>query len=179
MSATASTGAGGIPRIRPARVEDASAIAAGEYAVARTPGLLNARPGEIPERAFRDKVAALADSRRGLYLVAESDSGIVGHLLLDPLPLAGHAHVCILTIVVYPGWQGRGVGRALLEQALAWVRAHPNVSRVELTVRADNARAIALYRALGFREEGRLRNRVTGSDGVCRDDLAMALLSSD
>lgn len=165
--------------IRPATTRDAPAIAAGEYEVARTPGLLNARPGEIPEAAFHDKIAALQNAGRGLYLVAESEGTLAGHLLLDPLPLAGRAHVCTLNIVVYPRWQGRGIGRALLARAIDCARAQPGIEKIELTVRADNARALDLYRAFGFQQEGCLRRRVVGADGICRDDLAMALFMRD
>ena len=166
------------PRIRLARTEDAAAIAAGEHEVARTPGLLNAQPGEIPEEVFRDTIAALAGGDNGLYLVAECDGEPVGHLLLAPLGLASRAHVCTLTVVVYPRQQGLGVGRALMQQAVDWARNNPRIEKIELTVRADNQRAIALYRALGFKDEGLLQGRVKGTDGVVRDDLAMALFVS-
>ena len=163
------------PHIRPARVEDAAVIAAGEHEVARAPGLLIARPGEIPESAFRKTIAALAAGSDGRYLVAERDGEVVGHLLLEPLALAARAHVCTLTVVVYPGCQGQGIGRALLAKALDWARSHPRIKKIELTVRADNARALDLYRTFGFVQEGLLRRRVQGSDGVCRVDIAMAL----
>lgn len=161
--------------IRSANPDDAAAVAAGEYEVARTPGLLNARPGEIPESAFVDTIRALQDGQHGVYLVAERDGEIVGHVLLAPLSLAARAHVCTLTIVVYPAWQGRGIGRALMQQAITWARQNTRLEKIELTVRADNARAIALYRTWGFEDEGRLRRRVKDEDGICRDDIAMAL----
>jgi len=46
--------------------------------------------------------------------------------------------------------------------------------KVELLVRATNERAIRLYRALGFVEEGRFRDRVRLPDGTLVDDIAMA-----
>jgi ribosomal protein S18 acetylase RimI-like enzyme len=161
--------------IRRARPEDANSVANGEYAAARTPGLLNARPGEVPEQAFLDKITALANKANGLYVVAEDGADIVGHLLLDPLPLAANAHVCTLTVVVYPGWQGRGIGRQLLSHAIAWASAAATVDKIELRVRASNERAVHLYRSLGFEDEGRLRRRVKDDRGICHDDIAMGL----
>jgi RimJ/RimL family protein N-acetyltransferase len=160
--------------IREALPGDAPRIAAGEYAVAEIRGLLNAMPGEIPEAVFAGKIAALKKSDRGLYAVAEIGQDIVGHVLLDPMPLAANAHVCDLTIVVYPPWQGQGLGRQLLTYAVAWARSNSHVEKIELKVRASNARALALYRSLGFQEEGRLRKRVKERDGYL-DDIAMAL----
>ncbi len=160
--------------IRKATSQDASSIAAGEHATAQTRGLLNAMPGEIPEAEFREKIESLQKAGRGLYAVAEIGQDIAGHVLLDPMPLAANAHVCDLTIVVYPPWQGQGLGKRLLAYAIAWARENPHVEKIELKVRATNTRALALYRSLGFEEEGRLRNRLKERNGYL-DDIAMAL----
>ena len=67
-----------------------------------------------------------------------------------------------------------GLGRRLIEPTLEAARAFP-LARVELAVRADNERAIALYRKVGFEVEGR-RRRAMLVDGVYYDDIIMALL---
>lgn len=161
--------------IRPAVEADAERIALGEHATAASPGLLNALPGEIPVADFRETISRLAGTGSGLYLVAEDESGIIGHLLLDPLPLAQNAHVCSLNIVVYPGSRDRGVGRALLESAIDWAKGSVPIEKIELRVRAGNARAIHLYESFGFVEEGRIRRRLKLADGSYADDIAMAL----
>lgn len=161
--------------IRQARATDAAAIAEAERATAATPGRLVGRPGEIPAAAYAEKIAALAgDTGRGRYLVAEEAGSPVGHAFLEAMPMAANAHVFQLTVVVHPGHTGRGVGRLLLEALLGWARAEPRVHKVELLVRAANERAVALYRRMGFVEEGRLRDRVRMPDGTFIDDLAMA-----
>ena len=71
-------------------------------------------------------------------------------------------------------WRGRGVGRRLIGRAIEASRALPQ-ARVEPTVRADNESAIALYRRVGFEEEGR-RRRALLVDAVYYDDILMALL---
>jgi putative acetyltransferase len=96
--------------------------------------------------------------------------------MLDPLPLAAVRHVVHLTLVAHPGWQGRGVGRALLARLIEWARAAPAVEKIELNVRASNAQAQALYRAMGFTEIGRWRRRVKIAPGQYVDDVAMELL---
>ncbi len=48
-----------------------------------------------------------------------------------------------------------------------------NLQRVELTVFSDNEPALALYRKLGFEEEGLLR-RYALRDGVFTDVYSMA-----
>jgi ribosomal protein S18 acetylase RimI-like enzyme len=59
-------------------------------------------------------------------------------------------------LYVDPDCQGQGIGRALLEAALA----HPRMAeakRVYLQVRSTNARALKLYRAAGFEIVGNTR----------------------
>ena len=52
----------------------------------------------------------------------------------------------------------RGIGSALMAEALKWARS-AGITKVELEVFPHNEPAIALYRKLGFEEEGRRRKR--------------------
>jgi ribosomal-protein-alanine N-acetyltransferase len=68
----------------------------------------------------------------------------------------------IHTIGVDPAYQGRGVGRRMLEELLK-IAAD---SVVHLEVRTDNATAIALYHSVGFTEVGLRKRyyRISGAD---------------
>jgi ribosomal protein S18 acetylase RimI-like enzyme len=158
--------------VRLAAYADAAAIAATERATSGTPGLLVGRPGEIPLEAYAAKIREL--STRGRYVVAELDGHVIGHAFLDPFEMIANAHVFRLTVVVHPGHVGRRIGRTLLDDLLAWGATDPRVGKVELLVRATNDRAMHLYRAVGFLEEGRFRQRVRLPDGSFVDDIAMA-----
>jgi mycothiol synthase len=71
----------------------------------------------------------------------------------------------IESVVVHSCVRGQGIGRALTATALAELADH-GVDRVTLNVVADNAPAIAAYRALGFTEYDRLltyQRAITGS----------------
>lgn len=52
--------------------------------------------------------------------------------------------------------QGRGIGRGALERALAYIKTKPfgPSDRVALTCHRENARALHLYKSLGFAETG-------------------------
>jgi putative acetyltransferase len=107
--------------------------------------------------------------------------GLVGEGSIVRFKLRMLRHVGVLGLGVHPAAQGLGVGRALLEQLLGWARAHRDadggrVERVELYTRADNARAIALYRSVGFTLEGTRRGFVRRQDGALIDDLVMGML---
>lgn len=69
---------------------------------------------------------------------------------------------------------GRGVGRALLDAALALARAQPGLRHLTLHVNATNAPAIALYRAVGFVEIGREPASLRVGDDYY-DELSMFL----
>jgi len=162
--------------IRVAREDDAPTLAAAERAIAQTPGLLVVLPHEVLDEAVAAKIVALGASVEGRFVVAEVDGVPVGHAMLDPLPREAVRHVVHLTMAVHVGWQGRGIGRALLGDLVAWARATPAVGKIELHVRANNAAACALYAAFGFETVGRWRRRVRIATDRYVDDLAMELL---
>ena len=161
--------------IRAARVEDAPALAHAERTIAAKPGFLASQPAELTDERFAQKIAALERADNGRYLVAETAGQIVGHGMLDPLPLAAVRHVVHLTLVAHPGWQSMGVGRALLASLIDWAKATPAVEKIELNVRSSNLAAQALYRKLGFSEMGRWRRRIKIAPGEYLDDVAMEL----
>jgi ribosomal protein S18 acetylase RimI-like enzyme len=163
------------PSIREARPEDAPLLAAAERAIAIVPGRLASRPDEIEDEAVRKKILDLADRGRGICLVAEHAGTVVGHASLERLPLAAMSHVVRLTIAVHEGHQRQGVGGALMSELLRWARSSPRVEKVELQVRSSNERAIALYRSLGFVEEGRKTRRLKFGPNEYVDDIYMAL----
>ena len=61
--------------------------------------------------------------------------------------------VWVVGFYVRPAWQGRGLGRRMLEHVLADL---PGIgaSGIELTVVPDNARALQLYFSAGFQQVG-------------------------
>ncbi|MET0310704.1 MAG: GNAT family N-acetyltransferase [Burkholderiaceae bacterium] len=109
-------------------------------------------------------------------LVAVSEGAVVAHAALYQAHTGlRRAHVRVLAIAVDPRWQGKGLGTELIGRLLAWADRWAGVLRVELTVHADNERAAALYRRLGFVDEGRHRGYAL-KDGRYMDALSMARL---
>lgn len=108
------------------------------------------------------------------HFVATVGKRIVGWCDIAPLNRAVYDHVGVLGIGVVAEFRGRGIGSALLRAALAQARAI-GLTRVELTVRASNHVAVALYRKFGFAVEGTKRNALK-VDGAYEDLLLMAVL---
>jgi L-phenylalanine/L-methionine N-acetyltransferase len=115
-----------------------------------------------------------------LHIVAvhETDAGeqIVGAAgLFQTHNSLRRAHARGLALTVAANWQGQGIGHKLMEAAMHWADNWAGVLRIELTVFADNVRAIALYERHGFVREGVMRAFAL-RDGVYVDALAMARL---
>lgn len=162
-------------KIRKATVEDAHAIVTAEKEIAATPGYFCSQPCELNEQNVIKTITSMAESQKGIYLVVECDGKIVGHAFLAPLPLKSICHVAQLSIGVHHGSQEKGIGTALMQELIAWAKQSRTVEKIELNVRASNSRAIALYKKMGFVEEGRLKNRVKVNENHYIDDVLMAL----
>jgi putative acetyltransferase len=122
------------------------------------------------KRLEENEAPARADH---LHLVAERDGAIVGSAGLHPQPQLRRRHAAVLGISVARHAHRTGVGLALMQGLLDYADHWAQILRVELTVFADNAPAIALYRRCGFEPEGRLRGYAL-RHGVYEDALAMA-----
>jgi putative acetyltransferase len=86
------------------------------------------------------------------------------------------AHVADLALLaVHDSWVRRGIGHALLGAMLGITDNWLNLTRLSLSVLADNEAAIALYTAHGFIPEGRKRADVFREGGYA-DALVMARL---
>lgn len=160
-------------RIREAETSDAAALCALSAAVGSEPGswLLTTEMW----RSVSDERRYLRSVRRhpdaAVYVVLDGDT-IVGRLSLarDPHP-ASH-HVADLGLMVAAGHRRRGIGRALLEQAVTWAQ-RADVRKLELHVFPWNEPAVALYESFGFVREG-LRLGHYLRDGAEVDAILMA-----
>lgn len=86
--------------------------------------------------------------------------------------LAHHGH---FGISVHADWRGRGVGTALIVTLLDWAAANPLLEKICLGVFETNVRARALYRRLGFVEEGRQVRFFKLGEGRYVDDIQMCI----
>jgi ribosomal protein S18 acetylase RimI-like enzyme len=85
-----------------------------------------------------------------------------------------YSHCGTLGIGLLPQFRGKGIGRTLMHLS-STRRSRFGLTRIELTVRENNANAIALYKSLGLEVEGRHRNAVC-IEGQYENLYSMALL---
>jgi len=147
--------------IRLAGPDDAAAVAAfGERSFRETFGADN-RPEDMD--AYCAATYAVERQRREMAapervtLLAEMEGRLVGYAQLrdGPAPscVAGADPIEILRFYVDRRWHGQGIARTLMAETLARARALGRRT-VYLAVWERNARAIAFYRKVGFREVG-------------------------
>lgn len=106
-----------------------------------------------------------------IYALEEGE--VVGWCDIDYTDLEGLRHTGKLGLGVIKSHRGRGIGKKLLQLAIedAFEKGR---TRIQLDVFASNTSARALYRKLGFVEEGRLK-KARYLDGVYDDFIMMAL----
>jgi ribosomal protein S18 acetylase RimI-like enzyme len=103
------------------------------------------------------------------FVAADGDR-VVGWCDVCPSPREVSQHVGVLGMGVIAGYRGHGIGRRLLEAALA--AAAGRFEQIDLDVYASNVAAQALYRSAGFVEQGRKRGG-RKVDGVYDDVIIM------
>ena len=106
--------------------------------------------------------------------VAIADDKVVGWCDVVRVDRPVHAHVGVLGMGLLPEFRGKGHGTKLINVILADA-LREGMLRVELTVHADNERAIGLYEKAGFAREGVKRDAVC-IDGRYIDSILMAKL---
>lgn len=126
-----------------------------------------------PLPATRDFVRGMIEKRNPQFVAVVEDE-VVGWCDISRYERPIHAHRGALGMGIVPTYRGRGLGRLLIETTLEEARRQGFV-RVELSAHADNARAIALYRKVGFVQEGVERDAIC-IDGRYCDIITMAII---
>jgi RimJ/RimL family protein N-acetyltransferase len=119
----------------------------------------------------RERILAGMAHEGTVHLVAVAAGRIVGHVGLDVAPYG----VAQLGMYVAGDWRGRGVGGALVGEAVGAARVL-GAHKVSLQVWPHNQAARRLYRRYGFSEEGRLRRHYRRRSGQLWDAVIMGLV---
>ncbi len=156
--------------IRPARDDDAAAIAAiYNEGIADRVATFETRPRSV------DEVAAWFADGLPLLVAVDGDAGVLGFARVSP-----YSDRCVYEgvgehgVYVARAARGRGVGRALLV-ALAEAAAGAGLYKLTSRVFTDNEASRAVHRAAGFEEVG-VQRRHGRLDGQWKDCVLVELL---
>jgi RimJ/RimL family protein N-acetyltransferase len=132
---------------------------------------------EAPPIAAVRRFVAETIAGGGVQVIAvDATDQVVGWCDIVRYQREGYRHAGVLGIGLVPGFRERGLGARLALAAIDAARRN-GIERIELEVLASNERAIALYRQLGFVDEG-VKRGARKLDGRYEDKLFMALLDA-
>ena len=131
----------------------------------------------VPEPLAEAQARYAAPSTPGsAQFAVDVDAVLVGRAGLfgiDDLARCGEVGLTLL-----PEHRGQGLGQDVLRVLLGYAFRSRNLRRVHLQTLSSNAQALAAYRAVGFVEEGRLREHAW-VEGAYEDVVLMAVLRAD
>ena len=160
--------------VRQAREDDAAGVLALRQAVFEETDFMLWEPAEFKdtEDDERKRITRLNSATNSTCFIATDQARVVGFLNAMGSPVNRLRHSSTLVLGVRRSHWSRGVGSALLTEALAWSRA-AGLARLELTVHTTNLRAFELYRRHGFEVEG-LRQKSLLVNGQFVDEYLMS-----
>lgn len=102
------------------------------------------------------------------WVLRDRNGDLLGYFLL--MAVVDEAH--LLNVAVSAQKQGQGLGRFLLNQAVACARGL-GMESVLLEVRPSNTRALQIYERYGFKQIGRRKGYYPAADGQREDAIVM------
>jgi ribosomal-protein-alanine N-acetyltransferase len=141
-----------LPFFRPMRMEDVDTVVSVEWQV---------YPFPWTRGNFRDSLNAGYSC-----WVYEQGGCLIGYGIM--MVVVGEAH--LLNIAVSRDWQGKGMGRRMLQHLIRVAREH-RAEYMYLEVRPSNLVARRLYESIGFNEIGWRKNYYPADDG--REDAVI------
>jgi len=165
--------------IREATALDAPAVLEHVHTIAGESDYLSFGPGEfdLPVEQERLILQRYHEADNQLYLLGLL--GLFGEQIVSTLSFAGGhrprtAPTGEFGLSVRAAHWGLGIGGRMLDALLDWARDSQVVTKINLRVRTDNSRAIALYLRKGFALEGTIRKAIQ-IDGTYYDHHWMGL----
>jgi RimJ/RimL family protein N-acetyltransferase len=162
--------------VREAVPEDARRVLAFAEATSRESDFLSFGPGEFgyneaQERAF---IHDCESSSTRLFILGEIDDTLVSVLSFAGGDRPRTRHTGEFGVSVRRSAWGRKIGALMIDALIAWAQSGGLITKINLRVRTDHARAIALYTRKGFAVEGTV-TRAVRIKGEYFDQVLMGL----
>ncbi len=164
--------------LRTAKSKDASQIVKlMKCVIAEGPYTL-AEPDEYSATVSSEsrKISRFKKAPGKIYLVAEVGKDIAGFLSFDNWDTRRTAHTGLFSVFLKKKWRGKGIGKILVQGMIDWGKANPLNRKISLYVFSTNKGAIALYKKLGFKVEGKFLNDMI-IDGKYVHSVAMCIFT--
>ena len=123
-------------------------------------------------RTEASKIRRFKNAEGKIYLAAVSGKEITGFISFDNWDTRRTSHTGLFSVFIKKKWSGKGIGKILVNGMLDWAKENPVIRKISLYVFSTNKNAIALYKKLGFRQEGMFKRDMI-IDGKFVDSIAM------
>ncbi len=159
--------------VRPVELKDAKDI----NEIRRMDGVKENILGIISERVSQSEAFLNSLSESDHLLVAEINDNntkkVVGVIGLNVSKSPRTRHTASIGIMVHKCYQGKGIGKTLMDNILNLADNWLMIVRIELGVFTDNKKAINLYKSFEFEIEG-TRKYAAIRNGQYADEYIMA-----
>lgn len=124
----------------------------------------------------REWIRKVQENPKETIIVATYKDTVVGWLVFQEQNRKRMAHVGTFVIMINKEHRGLGIGRMLIEALIDWAKENAFIEKISLGVFSTNESAIALYKSMGFLEEGRKIKQFKIRDNTYVDDVLMYML---
>ncbi len=128
---------------------------------------------DISQKKEERFIERFSRGERDIMLVALDGEKIVANASLEANRVKRYSHRSELSITVLREYWGRGIGSRLLEEMIDFAR-FVGTEIIYLEARADNTRAVSLYKKFGFSENCKFE-KFFKIDGKYYDAVLMTL----
>ena len=124
------------------------------------------------ERKWLEEIIRKIKNKEALQIFAECESKIIGSSGISISRNSAKSHAGDFGITILEEFTGKGLGTKLMNKTIEIGTADLGIEMVVLHVFSKNKRAINLYKKMGFKEAGRIKNGI--KVGVkYQDDITM------
>lgn len=160
--------------LRNATVDDAEMLTKYLKETTEETPFLVKEPEEIDMTLEEEKtfIQSQNESEGNIMLLGILDGEYVGNCALNGMGLCRFRHRVTLGIALYQKFTGMGIGTVMMETVIRLAK-EMGYEQLELNVIANNERAIALYKKMGFEICGTTPRALKYKDGTYADEHLM------
>jgi RimJ/RimL family protein N-acetyltransferase len=120
-------------------------------------------------------ISSYIEKNNNLLLVATYNNEIIGNIDLVNIYRKKLSHNASIGMEISKEWRNLGLGFALLNCAVDWAKNNSELLKLNLDVFSNNESGIALYKKIGFTEEGRQSKFIKIGENKFVDNVIMGL----
>jgi RimJ/RimL family protein N-acetyltransferase len=106
----------------------------------------------------KDWINSFLVNKNSLLLIAEYNNEIIGNIDLTGNQRKLMEHTAVIGMGMLKDWRDTRLGTALLSNVIEWAKQNEILEVIWLQVYTENIAGLALYKKLGFSENGIIKN---------------------